>query len=419
MPHWIPPEAVQVGLTVFLSFLIGLEREEQKARTKAYHFGGVRTYPLLGLTGLMLTKLFPQTFWPVLLGLLAITPFLVTSYFYKLTREQGGFTSEIAAIIAYLSGALVGSEMYWMAAAVVVLNVLLLQAKEGLERLGKKIPSGEIGIFLQFLILTAVLLPIVPNEEFTRFQINPFKTWLVVVAICGISYGSYLLERIFRSRESLFVSALLGGAYSSTATTVVIAKKSKADPDNPVYRYAILASSSLMYARIALLLFLFNRELFVRFGWYFIAVALAGIAVSYCCFRLQSKTPMTAPPGTAILENRNPLEFSTAFGFAVLFVLVSVGTKLALKYFGNPGTYALGVLMGFVDVDVFIVSITQAAADAQAMRIAILGTAVVASSNNAAKGIYAMVFGDRRTGLLSFLYLIVLTLAGLLVLAWA
>lgn len=37
--HDLPPEAVKIVLVLFLSFLIGLEREEQKAAGGSYFFG--------------------------------------------------------------------------------------------------------------------------------------------------------------------------------------------------------------------------------------------------------------------------------------------------------------------------------------------------------------------------------------------
>ena len=45
----LPPEVVKIALVLFLSFLIGLEREEHKAAGGSYSFGGVRTFPLIGL----------------------------------------------------------------------------------------------------------------------------------------------------------------------------------------------------------------------------------------------------------------------------------------------------------------------------------------------------------------------------------
>ena len=56
---WLPPEGVKIVLVLFLSFLVGLEREEHKA-SAAYSFGGVRTFPLIGLIGYgMATATYP------------------------------------------------------------------------------------------------------------------------------------------------------------------------------------------------------------------------------------------------------------------------------------------------------------------------------------------------------------------------
>jgi hypothetical protein len=42
--HLVPPEAAKMLLTLFLSFLLGLEREEHKVAADHYSFGGVRTF---------------------------------------------------------------------------------------------------------------------------------------------------------------------------------------------------------------------------------------------------------------------------------------------------------------------------------------------------------------------------------------
>ncbi len=47
----MPPEGLKILLTLFLCFLIGLEREEHRAAGQRFGFGGVRTFPLIGLIG--------------------------------------------------------------------------------------------------------------------------------------------------------------------------------------------------------------------------------------------------------------------------------------------------------------------------------------------------------------------------------
>jgi len=41
----LPPEGVKILWTLFLSFLMGLEREERRTAAEHYSFGGVRTFP--------------------------------------------------------------------------------------------------------------------------------------------------------------------------------------------------------------------------------------------------------------------------------------------------------------------------------------------------------------------------------------
>src|ERR1017187_6667431 len=85
--------------------------------------------------------------------------------------------------------------------------------------LTRLVASNEIVTVAKFLVLAVVILPIVPNKELTRFHINPFKTWLVVVAVSGVSFASYVLQRLLKKRGGVMLSAVLGGAYSSTLTT--------------------------------------------------------------------------------------------------------------------------------------------------------------------------------------------------------
>ena len=99
----------------------------------------------------------------------------------------------MSSLATFLVGALVYSGHFWIATALSVASLLLLELKEVLEKLATPIAPEEILIFAKFLLLTAVILPIVPNQEFGRFHLNPFKTWLVVFAVSTISYGSYLL----------------------------------------------------------------------------------------------------------------------------------------------------------------------------------------------------------------------------------
>src|SRR5208282_6485040 len=129
--------------------------------------------------------------------------------------------------------------------------------KTALESFSKRVPSDEILTFTKFLLLAAVVLPIVPNRTYGTFGFNPFKAWLVVVAVSAISYGSYLLQVWTKGRGGVLVAALLGGAYSSTLTTVVLAKRAREQSCPHLYSGATLVASGVMYMRLLALLGIF------------------------------------------------------------------------------------------------------------------------------------------------------------------
>ena len=199
--HWLPPEAAKLLLVIFLSFLIGLEREEHKLAAGFYSFGGVRTFPLLGLIGYSIALLSGAQFLPVTLGFMVIGVFLALSYWHKISRsESAGVTTEMSGLATYLVGALVCYDHVWIATTLSVASLFFLDLKARLEKLASRAAPEEILTFAKFLLLSAVILPALPNQQFGRFHINPFKTWLVVVAVSTISYGSYILQKVTKER---------------------------------------------------------------------------------------------------------------------------------------------------------------------------------------------------------------------------
>ena len=135
------------------------------------------------------------------------------SYHHNLGGEApAGLTTEISALTTYVVGGLVQREHYWIATTIGVLSVLLLELKKGLESLTTHIESAEIVTVAKFLVLSVVVLPIVPNRDFTPFHLNPFKTWLVVVAISGVSFASYVLQRLIKNRGGVMLVRRFLGA---------------------------------------------------------------------------------------------------------------------------------------------------------------------------------------------------------------
>jgi uncharacterized membrane protein (DUF4010 family) len=405
-------DAVKVTLTLALSFLVGLEREEHKAKGEKFAFGGVRTFPLIGVLGYALALLAGPGLLLVGIGFAVVGGFMLLSYRKKLAgTEEAGITSELSALVTYVVGAMVSQNHLWLATSLTVASVLLLELKAALESLTRKLAADEIISLAKFLLLSAVILPVVPNENLTRFELNPFKIWLIVVAVSSVSYGSYLLSRWLHGRGGVFLSALLGGAYSSTVTTVVLARSAKADPHPRLYAGCILAASGMMYLRLTLLLLLFGRSLVPHLGVPFLALGVLAIAFGWFWSRRDEGA------ATTVMPRRNPLDLGAAFIFALIFVAVLIMTRLVLAHVGSGGVYSLAALMGVADVDPFILGLTQSGGTTAPHTLAV-AIAIAAASNNLGKGFYALAFADRRTGVASLALLAGLAALGLVPWLW-
>ena len=414
--HWLSPEAVKIVLVLFLSGLIGLEREEHKASAGSYSFGGVRTFPLIGFVGYSIALLSGSQLLPVTLGFLVVGAFLLLSYWHKLScAETAGVTSEMSGLTTYLVGALVYYDHLWIATALTVASLLLLELKSFLETLATRTSPQEIHTFAKFLVLTAVILPILPNEQFGRFHLNPYKTWLVVVAVSTISYGSYVLQKLTKQRGGVVLAALLGGAYSSTVATIAMSRRAAREQRPHLFSGGILIASGVMYLRLAALLMLFNRALGGMLAPAFLVLAAVAIAAGW----FWSHRP--DPDESEIkreFEPSNPLELLAAFLFALFFLAMLVATQLVTTYLGRAAINILAAIMGVTDVDPFIMGMTQAAGTLTPLTIAARAVLIAAASNNLVKGIYSYTIADRRTGRLAFILLFCLAVAGLIPMLW-
>jgi uncharacterized membrane protein (DUF4010 family) len=321
----------------------------------------------------------------------------------------------MSGLATYLVGALVYYGHFWIATALSVASLLLLELKVVLEELAGRIPAEEILTLAKFLLLSAVILPILPNRDFGAFHINPFKTWLVVVAVSAISYGSYVLQKVTKGRGGILLASLLGGAYSSTVTTVVLARRAAHEEHPHLFSGGILIASGVMYVRLVALLGLFNFKLMVALMPEFLTLAGLAIVSGLIWARRSEKTEAKV---AREFEPKNPLELRAAFLFAFLFLAMITCTQLAVAYLGRAGINTLAAIMGVTDVDPFILGITQTAGASTPLKLGAEAVLIAASSNNFVKGIYAYAFADRKTGIQSLCLLAALGALGLAPLFW-
>lgn len=409
---WLPKEGSQILFVLFLSFLIGLEREEHKLNDDHFAFGGVRTYPLIGMIGYSILLISGGDLMPFVMGFVVIGAFLLLAYWHKV-KDSGyaGVTSEMSALATYLVGGLVQKNFLWVATTLVVITMLLLSLKVFLEGAAKKIGPNDILAFTKFLLLSAVILPLLPNQVLTVFQINPLTIWLMVVAVSGVSYASYVLQKIYKKSDSILWSAILGGIYSSTVTTVVLSKRSKSQGQPRVFTGAILIASGVMYLRLVILLGLFNQDLMRQLAIPFIGLFVLATGFGYLWSISLAKS---LEPLSESLEVKNPLELGTAFLFGFLFVVMVIASHFALGYFGQAGVYTLAGIMGLTDVDPFVMSMTQSSPGAGSLVIAANAILIAAASNNLIKGIYAFFLSSENSRLQTLIFMLALSALGLI-----
>jgi uncharacterized membrane protein (DUF4010 family) len=170
-----------------------------------------------------------------------------------------------------------------------------------------------------------------------------------------------------------------------------------------------------MYTRLTVLLAIFNRSL-LRLLWpSFAVLASLAIAAGWLWSRLPDSS---TGPIHREFEPKNPLEFRAAFLFGGLFLGMLIVTHYALVYLGKAGLYSLAAVMGVVDVDPFILGVTQSTATSTPLAEAAASILIAAASNNVVKGIYAYGISDRKTGVQSLALLAGLAVLGLAPLLW-
>ena len=394
--------ADKLGMLLGLSFFLGLSFEGFYWNSARSRPGGIRTFPLLSLSGAILYTLEPQFAAAFCVGLIVLGVWLYPYYHAEVSSERSadqdadGIMVPLCNVVAYVLGPVALTQPLWVAFGLTVSAVMLLRARDQLHSLAEKLPGREIFTLAQFLVLIGVVLPLLPNKPVTSLTpITPFQVWLAVIVVSSLSYGSYLLQRLFSTRGSLLLTSVLGGLYSSTATTVVLARRLKQDPrDRRELQSGIVLATALMYLRLGVVVAIFNVPLALELALPLLALAGSGAVLAGLCWtlgRCAGKGEATAAP-----EAKNPLELPAALIFALLFVVISVGSSWIKSRFGQVGIYWLAAVVGVTDIDPFVLSVAQggvAGLDQRATASAIL---IAASSNNVLKAVYSAAFAGWR-----------------------
>lgn len=367
-----------------LGFLIGLERESNKTEHGRLYLGGVRTYPIVGMLGYGCARLHEFGMGYVLAtGLAGVIALTVVAYNAKIKEGRPGATTEITLALTFVVGGLTVLIDVWIAMAMGIVTTLLLSEKAQLEDFVERLDKVGFLATLRFLIVTVIILPVLPDREYTRFQLNPAKIWQVVIMVSSVGYVGYLLSKRFGHQLGLQLSGLLGGIVSSTAVAVSAGRLARRTPAHSADALrTVLFASSVMYLRILVLVAILNREFVTLLWWKMALLSAIGLALA----RTVKVLPHAPADENGEPEVQNPFEIRPALLFAVLFVVLSVITRLFTTYFGNMGTLLLASVVGVSDVDPFILSIIRGI-DIQPI-IVVNAVVLAVMSNTIAKAVY-------------------------------
>jgi uncharacterized membrane protein (DUF4010 family) len=417
------PPVTNLALLLGLSFFFGLAFEEFHRTADGPRPGGVRTFPLLAMAGGALYLADAARLLGVAAGVLVLGAWLLVYYRDRLHAVDATGAADVELIVpvcnllAFLLGPISLGEPAWVGVGVTVAAVLLLTGRERLHDLARRVELREIVTAGQFLILTGLVLPLLPDRPVTSLTaITPYKAWLALLAVCTISYASYLLRRYVAPPGGDIWVAALGGLYSSTATTVVLARRAAADPTAlPRASAGIILATALMYPRVLTVIAIFDAKLALGLAPPLIALFLAGLALAAWQYRRAG-----APVGGDREERevRNPLELNAAALFAVLFVVISVLSSWVKGQFGEAGIDILAAIVGVTDIDPFVLSLAQGVAAPLSFDPAAAAVLIATASNNLLKAGYAASFAGLRASLPAAGALVALALGGVAIAFW-
>lgn len=388
-------------VAIALGFLVGLERESRGGSISARITAGIRTYTLVSLFGFGCAWLYRLNIEFVIpVGIIVIGGMILSSYLAKQKSGAVGWTSEIAVLLTFIVGVLSLLTDIWIPMALGIITTLLLSEKAGLEQYIEKLDKSEFLAVVKFLLVTLIILPALPDNYYTQFQLNPYRIWQIVILVSSIGFVGYFLMKKFGDKVGIWLSGLLGGIVSSTAVSIAmgnIAKKNN-QLDKRAFQATILASS-VMYLRILVIIYFLNASVAYELWWKFIVLFIVGLLLSIIVRDKNSDTP--AVPISTI---HNPFEIKPAVIFASLFVILSIVTIWVKQFFGSAGLLGLSAIVGVTDIDPFIISLINKQLPVEN----IIGSAIIISmmSNTIVKGIYFgfLVKGLRKQVILSFAF---------------
>jgi uncharacterized membrane protein (DUF4010 family) len=325
--------------------------------------------------------------------LISVGLLVVVGYVFKAQRGHFGMTTEAAILVTVLLGGLCYWNQIGLAVAIGVATTVLLSIKWETDKLVEALTREDITAALQFAAITAIVLPVLPNESLlpAPFDVlNPFQIWLMVVFISGISFLGYVLIKLTGSQNGIGATGVLGGLVSSTAVTLSFARRSiKESKVVLALAVGISAAWAIMFGRIMFQIAVIHAEL-LSLAWLpLVATGLAGFL--FAAYLVMSQRSA----GRGRVKFSNPFDLGEALRFGLLYAFILVLARSAQLYLGSQGVLLSSFVSGLADVNAITISLAQLSRDGVvSLQVAAQGVVVAAMTNTLFKGLLVYRLGS-------------------------
>ncbi len=409
----LPKELVSFVLVTVFSLLIGLSQRKMmlKNETDKITFGTDRTFTFIGILGYILYILDPAGLTLFMGGGAALVILFGLSYYGKIrNHDVYGLTTILIGLITYCLAPIVTTQPPWFSITIVVAVLMLTEMKSTFIRFANEMRNDELVTLAKFLAISGIILPVLPRTNIIEgINLTPYSVWLATVVVSGISYASYLLKRYVFKESGVFVSGLLGGLYSSTATITILAREAKTASESklPEYTAAMVIAKSMMFLKFSILIFIFSPKIFLVIYPYLLAMLVLSAGAAWFTYRSRLGISRSVNSTDKVTLNetdyKNPLEFKVALIFSALFVIFTLLTTYTIRYMGNSGLTALSLLSGFSDITPFILNLLQNVGEIKE-NIVVISALLAMLSNTVVTMFYAYFFSGRRKELKKMLF---------------
>lgn len=341
-----------LGIALGLGLLVGMQRQWSDTRTM-----GIRTFAMITLFGAIAGILSRDAGgWVIAGGMVALAAIIVMGLTrLRMMDNDPGMTTEVTALVMYGVGALVVTGPVTVAVILGGVVAVLLQWKEPLHSFVRQFGEGDIRAIFQFVLIALVILPLLPDRNYGPYQVlNPFRIWLLVVLIVGISILAFIAQRLVGPRSGALLGGVLGGLISSTATTVSYARQQRATPmPTGLASLVIMIASTIVFVRVTVILGIVTPQILPSILPPIAAMAVVMaliVAVQYVAVRKRE---------AVVATEHAPSGMKPAIIFGALYAVVIMAVAAGREHLGDRGLYLVAAVSGLTDMDAITLSTAE------------------------------------------------------------